>query len=79
MAHRTFADAQGVTWEVWDTVPDASRRMVQPGYADGWLTFQADGEKRRLAPIPVAWADLPEPHLEILRRRAVGVPPPPAR
>lgn len=79
MAHRTFTDPQGVAWEVWDTVPDASRRMVQPGYADGWLTFQCDGEKRRLAPIPTGWAELPDGQLTALWSRAAVVPASPSR
>jgi hypothetical protein len=73
MALRIFKDDEGVEWQVWDTVPDASRRMVQTGYSEGWLTFQSDGQKRRLAPIPAGWVDAAEPALQQLRDRAVLV------
>lgn len=74
MAHRTYTDPHGTAWEVWDTVPDASRRMVQPDYAEGWLTFQCEREKRRLVPIPAGWADLSAGELEALRERAMVAP-----
>lgn len=74
MAHRTYTDPHGTAWEVWDTVPDSSRRMVQPEYADGWLTFQCEREKRRLVPIPAAWDRATAGEMEALRERAEVVP-----
>lgn len=74
MSHRTYTDSHGTPWEVWDTVPDASRRMVQPDYAEGWLTFQCEREKRRLVPIPAGWAVASVGELETMRARAVVVP-----
>lgn len=79
MAHRTYTDPHGTTWEVWDTVPDASRRMVQREYADGWLTFQCEREKRRLVPIPATWEGATAGELEEMRERAVVVAAPRSR
>jgi hypothetical protein len=50
------------------TPPRAS--LLTPEYAGGWLTFEGGGEKRRLAPPPAGWADLPEERLVELWRRA---------
>lgn len=53
--------------------------FVSPQYAAGWLTFESPREKRRLAPIPRHWEDLPETELERLCGEAwpVGPPGPP--
>lgn len=46
---------------------------VGGGFDDGWLTFEADGARRRLAPIPEGWETLPELTLAELCRRSVDV------
>ncbi len=43
----------------------------------GWLTFETEAEKRRLAPIPPGWDRLPDAALEQLCGRALVVPPVP--
>ena len=57
MAYREFVDDAGTVWRVWDTHPVAANtlRTVSPNYATGWLTFESDAERRRLAPIPPDW------------------------
>jgi hypothetical protein len=57
VGYREFVDDAGTTWRVWDTHPVAvnTLRSVSPTYAEGWLTFESDGERRRLAPIPADW------------------------
>jgi hypothetical protein len=60
MAHRVVEDARGVKWEVWDTLPE---KLVSFTLEGGWLTFQSDGEKRRLAPIPLYWANADDEEL----------------
>jgi hypothetical protein len=50
---REFVDAAGVRWRVWSTVPYSSG--VAGTMRQGWLTFEAGTERRRLAPIPSAW------------------------
>jgi hypothetical protein len=39
--------------------------------ADGWLTFQAQGTRRRLAPVPDGWDELADADLAALCGRAV--------
>jgi hypothetical protein len=70
MPLREFTDRTGATWRVWETRPNTGRGTLRPGFVDGWLTFEhgadtPDVTRRRLAPIPAGWADLPE--LELRR------------
>lgn len=39
------------------------RVAVRPELLDGWLCFEAAGERRRLIPVPDGWADAPVPRL----------------
>jgi hypothetical protein len=57
VGYREFVDDVGTLWRVWDTHPIAANtlRSVSPNYAGGWLTFESDAERRRLAPIPPEW------------------------
>ena len=64
MAHRTFPDARGATWDVWDVIPrliaseirrDAGQASISGPLAQGWLAFQAGEIRRRLAPVPDGW------------------------
>ena len=73
MPLRTFTDARGVEWRVWDTLPE---KLVSNTLEGGWLTFEREGEKRRLAPIPLYWANAPDDDLRALlaRARPVGGP-----
>ena len=63
---RGFTDSTGVEWRVWEVVPSraaiATSAQAQSRtslsatpYANGWLCFESDSEKRRLAPIPTGW------------------------
>ena len=72
MALREFSDANGRAWRVWHTVP-ARTDGLTPKYHGGWLTFDADGERRRLAPVPSDWAMLPQERLILLLRMAEPV------
>lgn len=69
----------GTEWTVWDTHPNSSeavvagRLSVAAGYGEGWLTFQCEAEKRRLAPVPSAWFELTEHQLGNLLRLAAPV------
>jgi hypothetical protein len=85
MALRTFRDAAGWPWQVWDTTPSHSRGRagVAPAFAAGWLTFErltddedeAPVERRRLVPIPRGWEEWPEPRLLGLLANATPVRP----
>ena len=72
MAHRVFEDARGVKWQVWDTLPE---KLVSFTLEGGWLTFQSDREKRRLAPIPLYWANADDGELLRLLQSAKPVQP----
>ena len=37
-----------------------SRGAVASEYSNGWLCFASNGEKRRLAPVPVNWVSAPD-------------------
>ena len=52
MSYRTFVDDNGEEWQVWDVFPSTDVRRTLVG---GWLTFQSEREKRRLAPVPLYW------------------------
>jgi hypothetical protein len=54
MAYREVTDAAGVLWRMWDTIPKKGS-AVRPHYAAGWLGFESDTGRRRLAPIPAQW------------------------
>lgn len=56
MPYREFTDGAGVAWRAWETRPHSAAN-VRPRYADGWLTFECDSERRRLGPIPEAWIE----------------------
>ena len=71
MAYRTFTDHDGTAWQVWDTVPG---KQVRHSLAGGWLTFESELEKRRLAPIPLYWVKAPDEELERMLGTAKVVP-----
>jgi hypothetical protein len=50
------------------------RDMIDDRWANGWLTFETRGEKRRLAKYPEDWADLDPQHLEWLCDGALVIP-----
>lgn len=52
---REFSDAAGVRWRVWSTIPHLPG--VAGAYQRGWLTFECNTARRRLAPIPIDWLD----------------------
>lgn len=77
MAHRTFTDLTGRTWQVWSTRP-GPRSKVAPELREGWLTFEAaGGEKKRVAPVPPGWENTSE--LELRRMLESGTPVAPSR
>lgn len=78
MATREFKDAAGRTWTVWEVrpIPGPGRRAaVQAEFECGWLTCETTDEKRRVAPIPPAWEELPDDALERLCARGSLVRP----
>lgn len=71
MPIREFTDAGGVCWQVWATTP--MRGDVRPQFASGWLAFESEAERRRLAPIPSAWEEAEDGALCELLSRASTV------
>ena len=47
-----------------------TRVRLTHGLTHGWLAFDSDSEKRRLAPIPMGWDALPDGVLAALCREA---------
>jgi hypothetical protein len=71
--HRTFADAQGVTWDVFAVYPESrpsAHLQLRGTFQQGWLCFDSGAEKRRLSPIPDDWQRLTEHDLARLLERA---------
>jgi hypothetical protein len=82
---REFTDSVGTTWTVREITPGPmpeklSQLLGEDRRRSGWLLFMSGtGEKRRLAPVPPAWAGLTDADLEVYCMRARRVPPAPAR
>jgi hypothetical protein len=51
------------------------RIKLPPRLAHGWIAFEHEDERRRVAPIPVGWSDLSESGLRDLWRGAEQLPP----
>jgi len=79
MAVRDFVDAAGVAWKVWPVSPEALQPKTAAEdylgeYEAGWLCFESEGERRRLAEYPEGWAALSDAELHVLLRAAAVVP-----
>lgn len=60
---------------VVDDRRESEARLRVPAHlGNGWLAFQTDGERRRLAPIPPGWIELQTSGLCILLDSAKRVP-----
>src|SRR6476661_10426686 len=75
---REFCDPAGAAWRVFRATPHSSsskREKVLPEeFRSGWLVFECDVERRRLAPIPEDWEELTEQELAQLCMQAAVVP-----
>lgn len=70
-----FTDSKGVEWLVTEISDPALRaissdRLRMPEYKSGWLLFQSDATKKRLAPYPDDWRSFSPADLEKLCARA---------
>jgi len=79
---RSFVDAQGVRWQVWEVRPtlsvdgaSAPGAHLKEEMADGWLAFQAPVGRRRFYPLPDGWESFDDAQLCILCKHAVPVEP----
>lgn len=75
---REFCDPAGAAWRVFRATPHSSsskREKVLPeAFRHGWLVFECDVERRRLAPIPDDWEELTDAELAQLCLSASVVP-----
>jgi hypothetical protein len=82
MSLREFRDRSGVEWRAWDITPErmhpvTAREMFLGRYVDfqeGWIVFESEHERRRLAPYPIQWADFAVDQLEALLQMAQPTP-----
>jgi hypothetical protein len=72
MAYAEFSDREGKSWRVWHTRPRLADVLskLPLDWKDGWLTFECEGDKRRLAPFPPGWENFSPARLDLLRRMA---------
>ena len=71
---RTVRDADGKSWRVWHVLPQSQvLKSASPSMAAGWLCFENDGDKRRLAGPPAEWEQLPDGDLLKLLANATTV------
>src|SRR5688500_20123435 len=72
MAYAEFSDREGKSWRVWHTRPRLADVLskLPLDWKDGWLTFECEGDKRRLAPFPPGWENFSPARLALLRRLA---------
>ena len=57
-----------------DDAPRSLTASVYPELREGWLCFQSATEKRRFAPIPPDWYDLPDAVLRVMLEVATPAP-----
>ena len=75
----TFTDSRGTEWLVTEISDPsmrsiASDRLRMPEYKTGWLLFQSETMKKRLAPYPDDWRSMPADELERWLRAAYAGP-----
>jgi len=75
---REFRDLSGTQWNVFLATPHSSpskrEKILPETYRLGWLVFECDKERRRLAPVPDSWESLTDRELEHLCTHADVVP-----
>jgi hypothetical protein len=72
---REIRDPAGTLWTVFDVVPSTSRTsrtQLQAGYAEGWLCFQCETERRRQPGVPRQWSELPDDDILALIEQAAA-------
>lgn len=74
---RVFEDIRGKRWHVFavrPSVPTAERVALPEAFRQGWLSFEASDEMRRVAPIPDGWEELTIDDLRQLCHKAPSTP-----
>ncbi|HSU17884.1 hypothetical protein [Longimicrobium sp.] len=71
---RTLYDNEGRSWRVWHVRPQSGvLKGASPELANGWLCFESDSEKRRLAEPRVDWESIADDELLALLAEARSV------
>ena len=77
MSMLPFTDAEGRHWEIFEvsnpTLSSSRAGILPEAFRMGWLVFDSGTERRRLAPVPGEWSELPSGGLQTLLDRAVRV------
>ena len=78
MGLREFRDSTGIVWRVWDVTPEVLDKRTtaedfMQDWQDGWLCFESESSRRRLATYPTKWETMPEAELEELLVKAQPV------
>jgi len=79
MAVRDFVDENGNKWRVWPVLrssihPRTAAEDYLGDYGDGWLCFESQQERRRLARYPDDWDKMTDKDLCSLLSKAALVP-----
>lgn len=66
-----FRDSAGIEWTVVEIAASALTALPRsslrhPEFKDGWLLFQSEGCRKRLAPYPKSWQEMSPEELEEL-------------
>jgi len=75
MAVRDFIDEKEIKWKVWPVLrtsihPRTAVEDYLGDYGDGWLCFESEKERRRLAHYPDDWDKMSDKELCSLLSRA---------
>lgn len=75
---RKLTGPDGRTWTVHSIDADIGTgsgwHYLPDDYRFGWLVFECEGRKLRLAPVPPGWASMPDEALREALARAVPAP-----
>jgi hypothetical protein len=73
---RDVTDERGERWLVYEVqrAAAASDVVVPEPMREGWLCFESATHKKRVAPIPPGWTEIPEAGLLQLSREVEPVP-----
>ena len=77
---RDVVDEKGTKWKIWPVSPSSIHPKTAAedylgDYSEGWLCFECDNQRRRLAGIPPGWDKLPDKELIRLVKTAHIVSP----
>ncbi len=80
MAVRDVVDENGTKWKIWSVTqssihPKTAAEDYLGDYAEGWLCFEGDNQRRRLARFPQDWDRMPDKELIRLLKTAHVVAP----